>query len=181
MSSVLVYYFEETANYREWLPDSRYTQVSSPYYAPSKDLSFFYFKSLTLKSNLCVSSVLIFFFFATFSTQTAKLCWPVTSSLTHLKYYTVFILLFQVQFSKEQDSFQSQLQNQTLSCKSSVSHLVSVINKDFNLYHARDFLALIWPGWSLAQVMRRAQVMRQRLTSTRLLSEETWRTLVECF
>ena len=33
MSSVLVYYFEETANYREWLLDSRYTQVSSPYYA----------------------------------------------------------------------------------------------------------------------------------------------------
>lgn len=140
----------------------------------------FYFKSLTLKSNLCVSSVLIFFF-ATSSTQTAKLCWPVTSSLTHLKYYTVFILFFQVQFSKEQDSFQSQLQNQTLSCKSSVSHLVSVINKDVNLYRAGDFLALIWPGWSLAQVMRRAQVMRQRLPSTRLLSEETWRTLVECF
>ena len=139
----------------------------------------FYFKSLTLKSNLCVSSVLIFF--ATSSTQTAKLCWPVTSSLTHLKYYTVFILFFQVQFSKEQDSFQSQLQNQTLSCKSSVSHLVSVINKDVNLYRAGDFLALIWPGWSLAQVMRRAQVMRQRLPSTRLLSEETWRTLVECF
>ena len=179
MSSVLVYYFEETANYREWLLDSRYTQVSSPYYAPSKDLSFLFQKFKTQIKPLCVICSL--FFFATSSTQTAKLCWPVTSSLTHLKYYTVFILFFQVQFSKEQDSFQSQLQNQTLSCKSSVSHLVSVINKDVNLYRAGDFLALIWPGWSLAQVMRRAQVMRQRLPSTRLLSEETWRTLVECF
>ena len=50
MSSVLVYYFEETANYREWLLDSRYTQVSSP-----------------------VCHLYLFFFFATSSTQTAKL------------------------------------------------------------------------------------------------------------
>lgn len=35
------------------------------------------------------------------------------------------------------------------------------------------FGSIIWPGWSLAQVIRRAQVMRQRLTSTRLLSKET--------
>lgn len=145
-----------------------------------KTFHFLFQKFNTQIKPLCV--ICTFFFFATSSTQTAKLCWPITSSLTHLKYYSVFILLFQVQFSKEQDSFQSQLQNQTLSCKSSVSHLVSVINKDVNLYRAGDFLALIWLGWSLAQVMRgRAQVMRQRLTSTRLLSEETWRTLVECF
>ena len=50
VSSVLVYYFEETANYREWLLDSRYTQVSSP-----------------------VCHLYLFFFFATSSTQTAKL------------------------------------------------------------------------------------------------------------
>ena len=124
----------------------------------------------------------LLFFFCDIQHTNRKVMLTSHFSLTHLKYYTVFILFFQVQFSKEQDSFQSQLQNQTLSCKSSVSHLVSVINKDVNLYRAGDFLALIWPGWSLAQVMRgRAQVMRQRLTSTRLLSEETWRTLVECF
>ena len=137
-----------------------------------KTFHFSFKKFNTQIKPLCVIFT-YFFFFATSSTQTAKLCWPVTSSLTHLKYYIVFILFFQVQFSKEKDSFQSQLQNQTLSCKSSVSHLVSVINKDVNLYLAGDFLALIWPGWSLAQVIRRAQVMRQRLTSTRLLSKET--------
>ena len=40
--------------------------------------------------------------------------------------------------------------------------------------HAGDFSALIWPN-------RRAQVMRQRLTSNWLFSNETWRTLVKCF
>lgn len=61
VSSVLVYYFEETANYREWLLGSRYTQVSSPYYALSKDLSFLFQKFNTQIKPLCVICTYFFF------------------------------------------------------------------------------------------------------------------------
>ena len=47
-------------------------------------------------------------------------------------------------------------------------------SNNYMLLHAGDFSAQIWPN-------RRAQVMRQRLTSNWLFSNETWRTLVECF